>query len=99
MGVLPTTNPGGSAMKRREFLKSAGLGLPASTPGAAPAIAQSMPELKWRLTASWAKSLDTLWGSCEGVAKYVAGATDHKFQNQPVAAGGKRTGPPNPPPG
>ena len=74
-------------MKRREFLKSAGLGLAASTAVAAPAIAQSMPELKWRLTASWPKSLDTLWGSCELFSKYVAEATDNKFQVQPFAAG------------
>src|SRR5882724_11108707 len=74
-------------MKRREFLKSAGLGLAASTAVAAPAIAQSMPELKWRLTASWPKSLDTLWGSCEALAKFVAEATDNKFQIQTFAAG------------
>src|SRR4051794_39038325 len=74
-------------MKRREFLKSAGLGLAASTAVAAPAIAQSMPEVKWRLTASWPKSLDTLWGSCEALAKYVAEATDNKFQIQTFAAG------------
>src|SRR5580765_1351273 len=74
-------------MKRREFLKSAGLGLAASTAVAAPAIAQSMPELKWRLTASWPKSLDTLWGSCELLAKFVGEATDNKFQIQTFAAG------------
>ena len=45
-------------MKRREFLKTAGAGLAASTAVAAPAIAQSMPELKWRCTTSWPKSLD-----------------------------------------
>src|SRR3982751_6651593 len=74
-------------MKRREFLKTAGIGLAASTAVAAPAIAQSMPELKWRLTASWPKSLDTLWGSCEMLSKYVAEATDNKFQIQAFAAG------------
>jgi TRAP-type mannitol/chloroaromatic compound transport system substrate-binding protein len=42
-------------MKRREFLKTAGVGLAASTTVAAPAIAQSMPELKWRCTTSWPK--------------------------------------------
>jgi TRAP-type mannitol/chloroaromatic compound transport system substrate-binding protein len=74
-------------MKRREFLKSAGLGLAASTAVAAPAIAQSMPELKWRLTASWPKSLDTLWGACETFTKYVSEATDGKFHITPFAAG------------
>ena len=49
-------------MKRRQFIKAAGVGL-AATAIAAPAIAQSMPEVKWRLTASWPKSLDTLFGA------------------------------------
>src|SRR4029077_15141644 len=73
-------------MKRREFLKVAGAGIAASAV-AAPAIAQSMPEIKWRLTASWPKSLDTLFGSCETFSKYVAEATDNKFQVQAFAAG------------
>src|SRR3954465_4112358 len=77
---------GREAMKRREFLRAAGAGLAASAV-ASPAIAQSMPELRWRLTASWPKSLDTLWGSCEALAKFVAEATDNKFQIQTFAAG------------
>ncbi|MFL4978863.1 MAG: TRAP transporter substrate-binding protein, partial [Xanthobacteraceae bacterium] len=73
-------------MKRREFLKCAGMGLTASAV-AAPAIAQSMPETKWRLTSSFPKSLDTLWGAAEVFAKSVAEATDNKFQIQAFAAG------------
>ena len=73
-------------MKRREFLKAAGLGV-AGGAIAAPATAQSMPEIKWRMTASWPKSLDTLWGACELMAKAVAEATDNKFQLQTFAAG------------
>jgi TRAP-type mannitol/chloroaromatic compound transport system substrate-binding protein len=74
-------------MKRREFLKTAGVGLAASTAVAAPAIAQSTPEIKWRLAASWPKSLDTLYGGCEYFSKRVAEITDNKFQIQPFAAG------------
>ncbi|HZA01227.1 MAG TPA: twin-arginine translocation signal domain-containing protein, partial [Hyphomicrobiaceae bacterium] len=55
-------------MNRRKFLKAAGVGTAASTI-AAPAIAQSMPEVKWRLTSSFPKSLDTLYGSAEVFAK------------------------------
>src|SRR6187455_3863646 len=73
-------------MKRREFLKTAGAGLAASAV-AAPAIAQSMPETKWRLTSSFPKSLDTIYTSAETFAKLVAEATDNKFQIQVFAAG------------
>jgi len=73
-------------MKRREFLKAAGVGL-ATSAIAAPAIAQSMPELKWRLTASWPKSLDTLYGAPEYMAKRIAELSENKFQIQVFAAG------------
>jgi TRAP-type mannitol/chloroaromatic compound transport system substrate-binding protein len=73
-------------MKRRQFLQAAGAGLAASAV-AAPAIAQSSPSVKWRLTASWPKSLDTLYGGCEYFAKRVGEITDNKFQIQTFAAG------------
>ena len=58
-------------MKRRQFLQAAGLAA-AATAVATPAIAQSMPELKWRLTSSFPKSLDTIYGAAEVFAKAVA---------------------------
>jgi TRAP-type mannitol/chloroaromatic compound transport system substrate-binding protein len=73
-------------MKRRQFLKVAGAGL-ATTAVAAPAIAQSMPEVKWRLTSSFPKSLDTLYGAAAEFSKAVAEATDNKFQIQVFASG------------
>jgi TRAP-type mannitol/chloroaromatic compound transport system substrate-binding protein len=73
-------------VKRRSFIKTSGIGLAASAV-AAPAIAQSAPEIKWRLAASWPKSLDTVFGGCELIAKYVAEATDNKFQIRAFAAG------------
>jgi TRAP-type mannitol/chloroaromatic compound transport system substrate-binding protein len=73
-------------MKRRLFLKSAGLGLAAGAV-AAPAIAQSNPELRWRLASSFPKSLDTLFGTAEFLAKRVADATDSKFQIRVFAGG------------
>ncbi len=76
-------------MKRRNFLAAIGAGAvaAAATTIAKPAIAQSSPTLKWRLTASWPKSLDTLFGACETFSKFVSEATDGKFQIQTFAAG------------
>ena len=73
-------------LSRRRMLKTAGIGA-AATAIAAPAIAQSMPEIKWRLTTSFPKSLDTLHGGAEVLAKAVAEATDNKFQISVFAAG------------
>jgi len=73
-------------MKRRQFLQAAGLAA-AATAVAKPAIAQSNPELKWRLTSSFPKSLDTLYGAADVFSKAVAEATDNKFQIQVFAAG------------
>jgi TRAP-type mannitol/chloroaromatic compound transport system substrate-binding protein len=73
-------------MKRRQFLHVAGLAAAATTI-AKPAIAQSNPEMKWRLTASWPKSLDIGYGACETFARLVAEATDNQFQIQVFAAG------------
>src|SRR5205814_9191307 len=74
-------------MKRRDFIKVTGMGVAGAATVAAPAIAQSMPEIKWRMPTSWPKSLDTLYGGAEMMAKVVGEATDNKFQIQTFAAG------------
>jgi TRAP-type mannitol/chloroaromatic compound transport system substrate-binding protein len=77
-----------SKLNRRKFLKGAGIagvGAAASTL-AAPAIAQTA-ELRWRLASSFPKSLDTLFGTAEHVAKRVHDATGGKFQIRVSAAG------------
>src|SRR5580704_15549907 len=81
------TLPRGDIMKRRDFIKVTGIGAVAAAGVAAPAIAQSKPEIKWRMTTSWPKSLDTLHGAAEVMAKMVGEATDGKFQIQTFAAG------------
>jgi TRAP-type mannitol/chloroaromatic compound transport system substrate-binding protein len=74
----------GKAMKlqRRQVLTAIGVSAGASI--AKPAIAQAMPNIKWRLAASW-QSLDTAYGSCEVLAKRVAEITN-QFQIQIFAA-------------
>jgi len=73
-------------MKRRDFLKVSAAGA-AATAIASPTIAQSSPEVKWRLVSGFPKSLDILYGAAELVAKQVAEMTDNKFQIQVFPAG------------
>jgi TRAP-type mannitol/chloroaromatic compound transport system substrate-binding protein len=73
-------------MKRRQFMKVAGAGTAAGLI-ASPAIAQATPEVRWRVTSSFPKSLDTIYGASEVLSKAVAEATDGKFQIQVFAAG------------
>ena len=76
-------------MRRRDVLLSGmGVGTVAAVNTlASPAIAQSTPEIKWRMASSFPKSLDTIFGTAQILAKYVAEATDNKFQIQTFAAG------------
>ena len=73
-------------MQRRSFLKKAAAGVAAGSV-AAPAIAQSQPTIQWRMAASWPKSLDTLFGGADLVARRVSELTDGKFQIRTFAAG------------
>ena len=73
-------------MKRRDFLGKTALGAAAGVL-AAPAIAQSMPEVKWRCASSFPKSLDTIYGGGEFISKRVAALTDGKFQIRIFGAG------------
>jgi len=75
-------------MQRRKFLNSAGAGMAGIlAAGSAPAIAQGVPDIKWRLASSFSKSLDTIYGASEHMTKRVAAATGGKFQIQLFAPG------------
>ncbi len=73
-------------MKRRTFLKAAGIG-GAAAALASPAIAQSSPTINWRLQSSYPKSLETLFGACTFFSEAVSEMTDGKFKIQIFAAG------------
>ena len=77
-------------MQRRKFLTSAGAGLAAGA-AAIPSLTQAqtttLPTIKWRLASSFPKSLDTIFGAAEVIARRVAAATGGKFQIQVFAAG------------
>lgn len=77
-------------MDRRSFIKKAGVtgaGAAGATALAAPAIAQEMPKITWRLTSSFPKSLDTIYGAAETMANHVKAATGGNFEIQVFAAG------------
>ncbi len=75
-------------MNRRKFLSRAGLGVLSAT-AAAQAVAQTpvLPEVRWRCASSFPKSLDTIYGGGETIAKRVAAITNGKFQIRVFGAG------------
>jgi len=74
-------------MDRRSFLTKAAIGGVGAATLAAPAVAQSAPKVTWRLTSSFPKALDTIYGAAETMSKYVSDMTDGNFQIQVFAAG------------
>jgi TRAP-type mannitol/chloroaromatic compound transport system substrate-binding protein len=81
-------------MERRSFLKQSAAGvaaLAAATPtllqAADEAAAANLPELNWRLTSSFPKSLDTIYGASEIFAETLSKITGGKFKVRVFAAG------------
>ena len=78
-------------MERRKFITGAAAGLATGAALAAslpkPALADSLPEIKWRLASSFPKNLDTIYGAVDEMCRSIAAATDGKFQIRPFAAG------------
>jgi TRAP-type mannitol/chloroaromatic compound transport system substrate-binding protein len=73
-------------MQRRTVLKL-GAGAAASALVASPAIAQSAPQIRWRMTSSFTKTLDITYGAGDLFCRYVSELTEGKFQIQQFAAG------------
>ncbi|ARO14300.1 TRAP dicarboxylate transporter- DctP subunit [Ketogulonicigenium robustum] len=77
-------------MDRRSFMAKASVGgaaAAAATTLAAPALAQSMPRITWRLASSFPKSTPSLWNAGETLCNFVSEATDGQFTIQPFAPG------------
>ncbi|WP_332612208.1 TRAP transporter substrate-binding protein [Achromobacter sp. ESBL13] len=67
-------------MQRRSFLKHAGLGAVATGAAvSAPAFAQDMPSLSWRLASAFPGTLDLRIGAGEQFCKFVTESTGGKF--------------------
>lgn len=73
-------------MKRRDFLKKAGIGVAASSVFG-PVYAQTAPTIRWRLASSFPKSLDTIFGAADVLAQRVSDLTDGKFQIRTFPSG------------
>jgi TRAP-type mannitol/chloroaromatic compound transport system substrate-binding protein len=78
-------------MKRRQFLAAAALGAGAVNI-AKPAIAQSSPQLKWRLTSSFPKNFDIIQETAKVFSEAVSAATDGHFQIEVFASGDIKPG-------
>jgi TRAP-type mannitol/chloroaromatic compound transport system substrate-binding protein len=83
-------------MNRRDFLKTAGMGVAASalaacaSPAAATETAvdaANLPELDWQMATSWSTGLDVLFGTTQRFAERVASLTNGKFKITPRAGG------------
>ncbi len=82
-------------MNRRLILGAAAL---ATTPAAlgaltAPALAQSAPEVNWRISSAFPRNLDVLFGTGETIAKRVGQLTDSRFRIRFFPAGEVVPGP------
>src|SRR6187551_625313 len=73
-------------MNRRKFLAG---GAVVSAAAASQAVAQApaLPQIRWRCASSFPKSLDTIYGGGEVVAKRVEQLTGGKFKIRVFAAG------------
>jgi len=72
-------------MKRRDLIKGAGAGLLAGA--FTPAKAADLPAIRWRMASSFPKSLDTIYGAGEVLAKRLEQITQGKFQMRVFAGG------------
>ena len=59
-------------MLRRALFRQTGLAAAGTAGLAMPAIAQSSPALRWRMTSSYPKSLETIYGTGEVFARIGA---------------------------
>ena len=73
------------SVTRRQFAPAA---VSLAALGASPAFGQQTTEnVKWRLTSSFPKSLDTLYGAAQTICRVTGEMTDGKFALQPFGAG------------
>jgi TRAP-type mannitol/chloroaromatic compound transport system substrate-binding protein len=76
------------SIERRRLFQTAGLAAAAAAAATLPATAaETLPEVKWRLTSGFPKTLDLLNGGADVFAAIVSEATEGKFQIQTFPPG------------
>ena len=73
-------------MHRRSFLTKTAAGAGAGVI-AAPALAQALPAISWRLASSFPKTLDTIFGAADTFTRRVSLLTGGRFQIRVFAGG------------
>lgn len=76
-------------MQRRGFLgKAAAIGgVGAAAIGHPAAQAQQLPAVRWRMSTSWPKTLDNMYGSAERLCKRVGELSGGRFEIRPFPGG------------
>ena len=74
-------------MDRRRFIATGAAGTAGAVTLAAPKLASAQPRIRWRCPGSFPKSLDTLYGTQEFIARRVSEMTDGAFQIQVFGPG------------
>lgn len=74
-------------MERRGFIKGIGATVVGAAVAGAPSVRAQEPQIKWRIASSFPKSLDTIFGAAEVLARRVNDITEGRFQIRVFAAG------------
>ncbi len=63
-------------MERRKLLQGSALGAALTTP----ALAQTAPQVRWRMATAWPRSLDAMFGSAEALCRRVGQLSEGRFE-------------------
>ncbi|RVT98969.1 ABC transporter substrate-binding protein [Rhodovarius crocodyli] len=74
-------------MQRRSVLQQSLMAGAGAATLASPALAQSNPAIRWRMTSSFTRVLDVTYGAADYFCRRVSELTDGQFQIQQFAAG------------
>src|SRR6476659_4395327 len=83
----PPTPGRNTRMNRRRLIASGAAGAAGAATLVTPNLASAQPRIRWRCPGSFPKSLDTLFGTQEYIAKRVSELTDGAFQIQVFGPG------------